>query len=162
LGDDAGGLGEEGHAHAERDVLPPVELQLGQVEPAHHLLAPGLRQQLIEHQQGLVEQPRHHHVGVGVVLEPGLVRVRVLLMELVRTHHACASAVSGSRNGVRAEECQARTIDVVAVGLFVVDGLEPPEAGNLEHHLGAVESDKIAVARHIVIVPDWMTHNIHE
>jgi hypothetical protein len=42
------------------------------------------RQQLV----GNVAQPRHHDVGVGVVAQPAVRRIRVFVVELVGTHHA--------------------------------------------------------------------------
>src|SRR5215217_5706318 len=74
-----------------------------------------------------------HHVGVGVVVQAGIVAVRVAVVVLVRPHHPA---------------------DLVAVGGVVVAGDAGPEAGDLQQHLGAVGGQERQVAGDLVVLPD--------
>ena len=87
------------------------------------------RQQLA----GDIAQPRHHDVGVGVVAQPALRRIRVLLVELVRAHHA---------------------VDLIALALGIEVRDRCPEAGDLEHHLRAIVAQERLVMRGLEVVPD--------
>ena len=64
---------------------------------------------------------------------PFSVGARVLLVELVGAHDA---------------------MDLVAVALGVVVRDRAPEAGDLEHHLGAVVAQEVEVVGRLVVVPD--------
>ena len=87
----------------------------------------------LEHVEGATEAPDGHDVRVGVVVEAGLVAVRVALVVLVGTHHAA---------------------DAVAVLDVVIGRDRRPEPGDLEHHLCAEEAQELEVARRLEVLPD--------
>ena len=95
-------------------------------------LAAARRQQL-EHLLGGLGDPGRHHVRVGVVAQASLGGARVLLVELVRPHHP---------------------VDLPAVALGVVVRDRGPEAGDLQHHLGAPVAQEVELVRGQVVLPD--------
>ena len=91
------------------------------------------RGEQLENLEGDHGQPRDQHVGVGVVPQALFVRVVVLLVELVWAHDA---------------------VDLVPVALRVEVGDGGPEAGDVEHHLGAVVEQELQVIGRLVVAPD--------
>ena len=83
--------------------------------------------------RGDVAQPRHHDVGVRVVAQPALLRDRILLVELVRAHHA---------------------VDLIALPCGVEVRYRRPEPGDVQHHLRAVAFEERVVAGRLEVVPD--------
>ena len=118
--------------HPAAHVLPRRQLVVADAQPPAQRLRAARGEQR-QHLAGDVAQPRHHDVGVGVVAQPALARVRVLLVELVGAHHA---------------------VDLVALALGIEVRDRRPEARDLEHHLRAVVGQERLVIGGLEVVPD--------
>ena len=130
LADDA--VVVERHEHFVAHLVPAGDLGFREPEAVGQCLAATLREQ-VEHLAGSLRDPRHHDVRVRVVAQPALGRVRILLVELVRAHHA---------------------VDLVPVAVGVEAGDRGPETRDLEHHLGAVLAQEVEVLGGLVVAPD--------
>jgi hypothetical protein len=80
-------VGVEDDPHLPADLAPPVQFLVADRQLVGQLL-PVVRRQDLQRLQRALEHPHGHDVGVGVVAQPLLVRVRVALVVLVRAHHA--------------------------------------------------------------------------
>jgi hypothetical protein len=118
--------------HLAAHLIPAGDLLVGEPDAVGQRLAATLGQQA-EHLPGGLGDPGHHDVRVGVVAQPALGRVRILLVELVRAHDA---------------------VDLVAVPVRVEAGDRGPEARDLQHHLGAVLAQEVEVLGGLVVAPD--------
>ena len=118
--------------HPAAHVLPDRQLVVADAQPLAQRLSAAGGQQLQQLADD-VAQPCRHDVGVGVVAQPALRCVRVLLVELVRAHHA---------------------VDLVALALGVEAGDRCQEARDLEHHLRTVVAQERLVIGGLVVVPD--------
>ena len=130
LADDA--VAVERHEHLAAHLRPCGDLVVGELDPAPQRLGAARREEA-EDRRGGGADPGDHDVGVGVVAQPALRRPRVLLVELVGSHHP---------------------VDLVAVARGVVVRERGPEAGDLEHHLRPVVEHELDVAGRPVVVPD--------
>ena len=122
----------------ERDEHPPAHVPphgqfvVADAEPLAQLLRAARgqqRQQLV----GDTAQPRHHDVGVCVVAQAAPRRVRVLVVELVRAHHA---------------------MDLVALALGIEVRDRCPEARDAEHHFRAIVAQERLVMGGLEVLPD--------
>src|ERR1017187_2869431 len=113
LADDA--VAVEGNEHPAAHVRPRAQLFVAQAQLRAQRVGPR-RGQEREDLLRDVAQPRHHDVGVGVVAQAALSGIGVLLVELVRPHHA---------------------VDLVALPLGIEVRDRGPEARDLQHHLRA-------------------------
>ena len=73
---------EEHDPHATADVVPVRDFASGQPEATFELLAT-LHTDHVEDLDRALQHPGGHHVGVGVVVESGLVSPRITVMELI-------------------------------------------------------------------------------
>ena len=105
---------------------------LGDLEPGPERIGPARRQPR-KHLARELAQPRHHHVGVGVIAQAALLVAWVLLVELVRAHHP---------------------VDLITLAVRVEPGDGRPEAGDLHHHLRAVVPQERQVPGGLEVVPD--------
>ena len=130
LADDA--VAVERDEHLAAHLTPPADLLVLQADPHAQNVAPA-RGKEVEHLLRGLADPRHHHVRVGVVAQPTLGRVRILLVELVGAHDA---------------------VDLPAVAIRVEVRDRGPEARDLEHHLRAVVAQEVDVVSGLVVLPD--------
>jgi hypothetical protein len=85
LADDA--VVVEGHVHAAGDLAPALQLSGVDAQAGRKVATVAAAQQL-DDVQGAAQQPHRHHVGVGVVAQPGGSGGAVAVVELVRAHHS--------------------------------------------------------------------------
>ena len=128
LADDA--VVVERHEHLAAHLLPAGDLVVGEPELGRTAPRGGSRGGGRAPCWAVSADPRHHDVRVGVVAQPALGRVRVLLVELVRAHDA---------------------VDLVPVAVGVEVRDRGPEARDLEHHLGAVVAQEVEVVGGLVV-----------
>ncbi len=129
LADDA--VAVEGHEHLAADLLPPADLLVGETDPGPQGVAAAGREEL-QHLLRDLADPGRHHVRVGVVAQASLGGARVPLVELVRAHDA---------------------VDLPPIAVRVEVGDGPPEARDLQHHLGPAVAQEVEVVRRLVEVP---------
>ena len=122
----------EGDVHLAAHLLPGLDLLVGEVNPIAKRPPPPLWK-YVEQPARNVRDPRHHHVGVCVVAQTGLIRVWIFLVELVRTHDA---------------------MYLIAATFWVEVSDAGPETGDLHHHLGARPEQEVAISRGLDVVPD--------
>ena len=122
----------ERHEHPAAHVLPSLDLLVAELQPGADGVRAWCRQQ-VEQVRGDVADPRHEDVGVGVVAEAALGRARVLLVVLVRAHHA---------------------VDLVAFPVGRVVGGRRPEPCDAEHQLRAVGFEEHRVLGGDDVLPD--------
>ena len=87
---------DEGQIHAPRNVFPVAQFRAGQIQSRHQRLLHLLGQHG-EQPQRAVEIPHCHEVGVGVVVQPRLVCIRVAVVVFVGTDHAANDIAASLR-----------------------------------------------------------------
>src|ERR1700730_7371147 len=122
----------EGHEHPAAYLLPLPDPRDARPQPVPQEGAAAFGEHLEQRGRGL-HQPGHHDVRIGVVAQSRFIGARILLVELVGTHHA---------------------VDLVAITLRVEMRDARPEASYLEHHLGAVLEQKVLVGSGLKVMPD--------
>ncbi len=115
----------EPHDELPRDLVPPLDLLPHQPDPFGQT-GPMQVREGFEHLRGRCEQPRDHHVRVGVVAETLTIPIGILGVELVGSHHSDDLVAIGDRIPLR-------------------DG--GPEPRDLEEHLGAIAGEELHVPR---------------
>ena len=121
-----------GNVHLARDVGPAVALGRGDGEGGSESSGVFRRDQ-VQDVQRPQQRPDGHDVGVGVVAQPGCVRLGIGFVVFVGTHHS---------------------VNFVASPLRIQVGRAGPEPRDVQEQCGAVRGQEFHVQAGLVVLPD--------